>query len=119
MSSIWWLSVAVISASGGTTGPVLDWLRISMFASPVRGSKSLGGYATEIRNSSPLFWNRPLGESPEPEQRPPDLQQGACMPVALRHVQGRGRDLGRRALDPAEIRQPLAGPPQSSGSALP
>jgi hypothetical protein len=38
MSSIWSLIVAVISASVGTTDPVLDWLRISMFASPVPGA---------------------------------------------------------------------------------
>src|SRR4051812_28602753 len=59
MSSICRPRVAVMSASGGTTGPVLDWLRISMFASPVQGSKPIGGYAIETRNPPPYFRNRP------------------------------------------------------------
>src|SRR3954464_10783330 len=60
MSSICRPRVVVLAARGGTTGPVLDWLRISMFASPVQGSKPIGGYAIETRNPPPLFGNRPV-----------------------------------------------------------
>src|SRR5512135_3214833 len=59
MSSICRLSAAEISAGGGTTGPVWDWVRISIVRLAGAGSKPFGGYANETRHPSPLFGNRP------------------------------------------------------------
>ena len=59
-----------------------------------------------------------LGQPPPPQQRPPDLQQGPRLPAALRDVQGGRRHHRRRAAEPAQVRQPLAGPSQPARPAL-
>src|SRR3712207_2148668 len=100
MSSTWRLSVAAISASGGTPGPVWDWLRIFMFASPVRGSRPYGGHAIEARDSSPLFGNRPtVGELGAADQK---ATRQAEMVKRTNELEGKNTEL-LEARKPAEV----------------
>src|SRR4051794_1600821 len=119
MSSICRPRVAVMLASGGTTGPVLDWLRISMFASPVQGTEPIGGYAIGTRSPPPHFGNRPHPNSLVARLTVPlGRRQAALAPAALRALAEEDLALaradraeGRRAapveaLRPAELLEP-------------
>src|SRR5512142_2608810 len=105
MSSTCRLSVAGISAGGGTTGPVWDWVRISIVRLAGAGSKPFGGYANETRHSSPLFGNRPDRQLPKKQMKCRLPSAHGCLHSAIGYVTLKNRrDLARR--QPAQTLAP-------------